>query len=348
MNTYVFELQGIDGRNYQMEFDDSVFDYFAVRYFLYENDCLEIINEIKVRSGKKIAITYGNCQTKLLRAFLLNNQIFSEQYFLIKIPAVCEYGNDDAVRLRFLENFWSLCDLFISQRVKKDNRHSPILATQGILSRLPESAKIIWIPGIHFNGYFPQHKKNLRNVDTDKQENGRFPAGDKYIDAFLDGGGQHTISELVEYIERQDFISSAEVLKFVEKAFEEHRKHEWACDIHMFDFLFANYRRQLTYSPNHPTTNCIMELSRRVLNFMDITDTVFQNTRFLMSENNSLVGIDVPIYPKVKEILGMEYSLDVFYPNRYFPSEYGKFRPNYIEYLVEYAKTCWSDKLILE
>lgn len=116
----------------------------------------------------------------------------------------------------------------------------------------------------------------------------------------------------------------------------------------MSDFVVDNYKRQIFYSPNHPTQNVLLELSRRILNFMDISDTSFQNTDFLMSESQSLIGQDIPIYPKVKEILGLKNSLNVFYANKYFPTEFKNFRANYVDFLVEYAKTCWKDKLKLE
>lgn len=151
--------------------------------------------------------------------------------------------------------------------------------------------------------------------------------------------------ELVEYIKAQNFISKDEVLAGVEKSFEELKKREWACDIHMSDFVVDNYKRQIFYSPNHPTQNVLLELSRRILNFMDISDTSFKNTDWLLSEKNSLMGQDIPIYPKVKEILGLKDSLNIFYANRNLP---WNFKADYVEFLVEYAKTCWKDKLKLE
>ena len=116
----------------------------------------------------------------------------------------------------------------------------------------------------------------------------------------------------------------------------------------MSDFVVDNYKRQIFYSPNHPTQNVILELAHRVLKFMDISDTSFQNTDFLMSESQSLIGQDIPIYPKVKEILGLKDSLNVFYANKYIPTEFKNFRANYVDFLVEYAKTYWKDKLKIE
>ena len=87
-----------------------------------------------------------------------------------------------------------------------------------------------------------------------------------------------------------------------------------------------------------------MELARRILRFMDISDTSFQNTDALMDLQGSLIGQDIPIYPRVKEILGLRNTSSVYYANRYGWDFHG----DYIEFLVEYAKWCWKDALILQ
>ena len=150
----------------------------------------------------------------------------------------------------------------------------------------------------------------------------------------------------MNFIERQDFISEDEVKICVEKSFAELKKREWACDIHMLDFVTDNYlRQQIFYSPNHPTQNVIMELAHRILNFMDISDKSFFMTDALLDIRNSLIGQDIPIYPKVKKILGLQNSIDEYFANRYLPN--WTFRANYLDFLIEYVKLCWKDKIIL-
>ena len=154
------------------------------------------------------------------------------------------------------------------------------------------------------------------------------------------------MSRLKNFIERQDFISEDEVKICVEKSFAELKKREWACDIHMLDFVTDNYlRQQIFYSPNHPTQNVIMELAHRILDFMDISDKSFFMTDALLDIRNSLIGQDIPIYPKVKKILGLQNSLEEYFANRYLPN--WTFRANYLDFLIEYVKLCWKDKIIL-
>ena len=172
---------------------DSVFDYMRFRRLISEKDCLTLIEKLKKGSNKKIAVVFGNCQSNGIIDFLSNHPVFCEEYFFIKLPAAFEYNNNNVQILD--EGFWKLCDLFISQRIHKNNRFHPNIATQRFTQYLPEDAKIIWIPNIYFEGYFPQYLRNLyHNVDTDKHEGGRFPYADKYIDDYIlyhqyNGGG---------------------------------------------------------------------------------------------------------------------------------------------------------------
>lgn len=121
MNEYVFNLVDANRKTFQAKFNDIIFDYTGYRNFFPENICLEILNSLKKQSGKKIAIIFGNCQISKLQDFLMNNICFSERYFLISLPRVCNYNNEKLLGY-FQENFWSLCNLFISQRVSNNNR----------------------------------------------------------------------------------------------------------------------------------------------------------------------------------------------------------------------------------
>lgn len=182
----------VDGQTAVIKCNDLLFNYVEYRSVLPEQFCLEMIHTIKKHTDKKVAIIWGNCQTGKLQRFLMNNYIFAQNYLVVQIPAVCEYLNEERANL-FLENFWSLCDLLISQRISNNNRFSAKVATQNLPARLPENTKIIWIPNIYFDGYFPQYCKNLRNVDEHIHQSGRFPMDDKYIDKFMDirGGGYY-------------------------------------------------------------------------------------------------------------------------------------------------------------
>lgn len=184
-----FDAVNPQGQKGFVKCNDMVFDYYSYRKEYPEYFCIELINAIKKRTGKKAAIIFGNCQTGKLRYLLLNHRIFTKEYFFIATPDVWMFKPGSMCDM-FQENFWSTCDLLISQRVSRNNKFGEALATRNLPARLPEDAKIIWIPNAYFDGYFPQRVVNLRNVDMHIFPSGQFPHGDKYVDAFMTGGGE--------------------------------------------------------------------------------------------------------------------------------------------------------------
>ena len=342
----------IAGVTLRIKCRDDLFNYVNYRNILPEKICIALINEIKKKFNKKAVVIFGNCQTRQLLTFLISNPTFYKNYFFIQIPEVCRYNEKSLPYSQ--ESFWAVTDLFISQRVGKGNRFSPLLATDNLSSKLSENAKIVWIPNVYFDGYFPQHKQdsnylqNARDIGKPLPPSGNRMNGDKYVDKFLTkiiGGGGITISEFTEYIKKQDFISEKEVLEGVEKSFEELRKREKICDIHMSDVVVENYtKKQIFYSPNHPSQEILWEETKRILKFIGIDDMTFDNFEKLLDEKSSLIGVDIPIYPKVKKILGLKNSLTKYYSNK----GVSNFRGDYIEFLTEYVRRCWKDKIILK
>lgn len=135
----------------------------------------------------------------------MNHNIFSKKYFFITLPSVQAFSPGIFSEM-FQENFWGTCDLLISQRVKKDNRFSTAVATQNLPARLPEDTKIIWIPNIYFTGYFPQlqNARNLRVEDPETYEYFRLP--DKYVDAFMTGGGEEVLRNWKNFCARRNLF----------------------------------------------------------------------------------------------------------------------------------------------
>ena len=75
--------------------NDVVFNYEYYRKIFSEQDCLNLIDMIKSKSRKKVAIIFGNCQTMHITSFLLNHVQFTREYFIIRIPAICSYIEKD-------------------------------------------------------------------------------------------------------------------------------------------------------------------------------------------------------------------------------------------------------------
>ena len=95
-----------------------------------------------------MAICYGNCQTFGIVSYLSANKTFCDKYWLLKIPAICEFVNESAAIMH--EGFWQFCDLFICQRIRDDNRFGYDLSSDVISGYLPARAQIVWIPNMFF------------------------------------------------------------------------------------------------------------------------------------------------------------------------------------------------------
>ena len=200
------------------------------------------------------------------------------------------------------EKFWDLCDLFISQRVSKENRFNPQLSTDELVKLLPNKAHVLWIPNAFFVGYFPQADYNSRNPDKHLHQSGRFPFSDSYVDTFIQGGG--TTAGIIEKIVSPHFLGASQILEGCWASLEELKQREKFCDIVISEYIEKNYQeRQLFYSKNHPANEVLQKVTSRILEAIDIK-TVFTDIQAVESKF-TLKGQDVPLYPSVVKVLGM-------------------------------------------
>ena len=313
------------------ELPGVMLDYFSLRERFTEREAIDILRGLK--QGKKLAILYGNCQMDGLQRYLLRCPAFNDEYEIMLLPPVFDYTS---ARLRRLyEGFWKLCDLFVSMRVQRENRFSTKLATEELEALLPQRTKRLWIPNTFFRGYFPQARKNKRNVDTEMHQSGRFPFSDYYVDTIVARGG--TAAQAIQRILQPDFLQGDEILKKVETSLEELEKREKDCDIRISDYIREHYReRQLFYSENHPINEVIKVVAGRIVRSLGLTWILTDAGE--VESSFTLKGQDVPIYPAVIKALGLKEYDTLYYANRY----YWTFHGNLTDFQEEYLKWCWG------
>ncbi len=343
---YKFVAPTQDGQTARFILNDINIDYLALRSKLPEDLCIEAIEQVKKRSGKKCAIVFGNCQTLKLRYIFQNHMQFRREYFLLTVPAVCDYKENMVEALYGGGGtFLKLCDLFISQHVKEENRFGSLLSTKNISEKFNENTKIVWIPNVYFKGYFPQFGPNTHNVDTDKQGSGRFPYGDKYIDEIMENSGMNPdVEKILDTISDENFIPPDVIQTAVDKSLNELKRREWNCDVKMSDYVENNFRDQsIFFSPNHPVPPVLIELARRIFKFIGIRSDNFYEFKDMLDERNhnwSLIGLDIPIYPAVKKFCRFEKCLDLYYANAFL----WNFRAGFRDFLRQYILMCWHEK----
>lgn len=85
-----------------------------------------------IKRNKKICLTFGNCQTVLIQKMLLFNPGFFEDYYVIDIPRICEYGQNSEMQIFENEDLWNNIDLFIYQKISVTNKFSKYMCTDNL------------------------------------------------------------------------------------------------------------------------------------------------------------------------------------------------------------------------
>ena len=319
----------------------NIVDYINLRSFLSEENCLSLLDSLKKKKNRKLAILFGNCQTDRLIGYLMDNAVFAKEFILLRLPAVCGYNEESYHYLE--EGFWGLCDLLISQHVSKSNRFSPQLGTQALVQKLPETAKIVWIPNAYFDGYWPQYERSSGEQKKGAFISEEFPNRDKYLDLILKSGGLETVETELARIRSASFFSAETIESHMDSSIEKLSAHEYSCDIKISDFVSANYRNiQLFYSSNHPISELLLVLASRILNFIGIRYPMFLHLHEILNKNNltySLRGQDWPIYPSVIKTLGIQKYETDYYPNIF----YWEFHGTFDQYMEKYLEVYRND-----
>ena len=152
------------------------------------------------------------------------------------------------------------------------------------------------------------------------------------------------IEKILDKICSTDFLAPEFIRKSIEASLKELHRREWICDLKIVDYIEQNFcEQQLFYSPNHPVSVLLLEMTLRILKFIDFKSTTFSNLTNILSNQNidySLIGQDTPIYPSVLDQLNLKVYSNMYWANCYL----WKFRANFRDFMHEYIKQCWADK----
>lgn len=283
------------------------------KYFLY------------IKTKRKIALIYGNCQTNMLRKMLLFHSRFRKEYMVIIIPMVHEFKNDNEIRLIIgADILWKEIDLFIYQKTKLDNKFSKMLATDALLLKLQDTCHKISILSVYFDGYFVQFKPVVKKVLKEFNGNGLFAFGDKYIDEFMKE--RRSLSEIEKFLEdisMGDFLPEKEIEQKCEDSLQRLRMRENDVDIGICDYLERFYRDvQLFYSINHPICSVLYEYANRILEYLGYDRMISISEEDMILMFGSLKGIDMVVYPAVIKVLGLKKYEKAYFPNKMLADDY--------------------------
>lgn len=311
----------------------EILDY-SILYELRQLGCK--ISYDKLYANKKIGLVYGNCQTDLISRVLRMHKEFSNDYKMITIPKVCEYNEDSRCLEDFISNkeFLQRVDLFIYQKVHKENRFSPILDTDFLVEKLSSTCKRVRIVNIYFSGYFPQYDVPHVRMGEEIHQSGIFPFGDKFIDDMIANGENK--DSIIEQIIQEDFIDYTKIRENAMDSIVELKNREQDSDVCITDYIIQHYKeKQLFYSLNHPIEELLIEYTNRILKYIGFDELKLSVNDFCMLVG-SLKGQDIPLYPSVIKALELDEYEKSYCPNRCIYKDLSLDFIDYIKMYIDY------------
>ena len=249
---------------------------------------------------KKLAVVNGNCYRQIICHFLNSSKQFKKKYYIYDTRPVFEIG-EEGLRDDLLQQ----CDLFIHQDIRENNLYGYRVSDNYAKSLLKEECIDITIPNLVGMGmaFFIQNCDNCYegNIhDRNKLPFGMFPYGDKVIDRMLEEGKD--LGKIISSIKSGKVFDK----KFIQENFDQvilkfiEREKNW--DVKIMDYILDNYKEvKMFYDIKHPTNIVIYQIVKRLLEHMGMQGDD-------ISCPINLGGYETPIYPEVKEVLGLNYG----------------------------------------
>jgi hypothetical protein len=200
----------------------------------------------------------GNCQAQAFEALTAH---LGFELDVIRMPPVFVLSDLDRVDIeQKLDN----CDFIFKQRVD-DNYNLEYLRDQHIRSDYPN--KVILWPNIYFDGYFPGIRYLYKE---DKKVEG--PLIDYHFDWVIESWRANaSVTNAAKLAtDPSRWLGSPHV---VERSLEQLRRREHGLDVIISDYVRDRFRsRKLFYSMNHPITEVLAEMLRRLMRKVGLPD----------------------------------------------------------------------------
>lgn len=317
---------------------DKRISYASFKEILTIEEFVRFVFTLKRTWKKKIAVTYGNCQTQVIGDFLVDTDKFMEEYFMLKLPAICDIQEE--IGQEYWPNEIVKCfDLLIYQVIKKSNVYSEKAATAYLITKVKSDCKLICITNAYFNGYFPQlnHSVEYSEKYTMGIMQNRGVGLFKFVDneiikKYIKCGD---INQVIECLKDEDYYSGSEkmVVDNLNNSFKELEKREQICDVKILDYIKENYKRLRLFSePIHPSNELLIEITKRLLKYLGI-----ENYNIKKNHQQELLStVNVLIYPSVRKILDLEFCVEKYNFNRLF----NKQEVSFDEYVELFIRNC--------
>jgi len=255
--------------------------------------------------GKELCIVHANCQAEPLIQRLITCPEFSARY---------DYGLiTNFVKEPVTDEILSRCSLFLYQYLgpKWDD-----LASDVLISKLPDGARSLCIPNLFFKGYWP-----LWNSKPG------FNYRCSYLDDIIDKG--LPAKETAMLFLYSDIAARFDLLEIVKETIEKEREKEKHTPVKYLDLLIDNYRdSRLFNTVNHPGSLLMNHVAKEVLIQLGYTpppDSVLE------AVGEPFPEFEQPINPKIAQFFGWDFGgPDVEFEIYGRKMNYARYVSNYI------------------
>lgn len=242
--------------------------------------------------GKKIAVINANCHGEFYKRYLGQSNLFTKEYIIWYTPAL-HLRKTDSIP----EQLLMVCDLFIHQDIRPQNKFGYKFSDEYILPRLKDGCRTITVPNLVGMGKW--------NFPTAIEKEYRYGTRAMFCrDSVLDTAYQQnkSIVGIKEYITSPDVFPAEKVKRLFEECIAKLKEREKNWDIKISDYILEHYKTEkLFYDYDHAADGVMQEIGKRLCKLLKITD-IKQKLKYPLNWEESFT------FPYVKAALGIKYE----------------------------------------
>lgn len=288
-------------------------------YDLIDFDCMGFLNLWEVLEGDQVeavfhkivknnpfCILIGNCQISSINKILLSSRQFRENYFILDVPPIHMITQQEMDILEKCKFIFQECSLFITQYINSDNRFFPFYATDNIQKLANFNSRVIVLPVLYFDLYFPQTiHQNEENSLLSEAGVLSFPYGDCILNEL---SKKYSVEEIVKIVQLDHFFSDQLLQWIYDTRLEAMKEKDSLYDVKIYDYIVSHFRQeQLFYSKNHPCRKVFIEFGKRLLEKLGYEDGELEQARLTI-----LDGWQEVIYPSVASFYGLRFDKKMY------------------------------------
>lgn len=293
-----------------------------------------------IKQNKKIAMVYGNCQTRMISKMLMFHDEFKDAYMMIDIPLIYELDNYPKGLDKEIandDNLWSNVDLFIYQKISLNNRFSTEMSTDYLLTKIRDDCLSVCIINIYFDGYFPQCKRLAEPIVHSVLDRAYWLYDDIFLDKEIEKQGVENIDKILQIVSDENYLDGQKIIESCDKSLQELKKREVDVDVRISDYIEERFmEEQLFFSFDHPNNQVLFEYVNRILNYLGLTNNKDISETDLYLLFGTLKSADMLIYPCIIKTLQLKQYEKYYYPNRGVDAtellDFEMYQRMYIEY----------------